>query len=371
MVKKVVALTSVSGPYIAARYSGLAHSFPNLDVTLVEFGRTSVTYPWNCIDEDLPYKRIILSDQPAEEQPWFSLIARVIQCLNQLNPETLVIVGYSEVGMLTALLWCIFHRKPAVMLCETKEDDAPRYWYVEEFKKILIRGYKSALVGGKKHKDYLVKLGMEGNSIFQGYDVVENSRFNPGTIKDLPNPVDNKFFLAINRFVPKKNLFNLIQAYSLYVNHSERESWDLVLCGDGLLRPQIEELIHNLELEERIHLPGFLQIDQLLPYFAHSSCFIHASTQEEWGLVVNEAMASGLPVLVSNRCGCFDDLIIEGINGFGFDPDDYHQLSKLMQKISSESVDLVAMGQASLQHIQNYSPTTFACSLMKALQYVT
>ena len=92
---------------------------------------------------------------------------------------------------------------------------------------------------------------------------------------------------------------------------------------------------------------------------------------EQWGLVVNEAMAAALPVLVSDRCGCFEDLIIEGINGFGFDPDNSQQLTNLMLKMSAANFDRQRMGDAAFQHIQNYSPKRFADGLAKAIEYAT
>jgi glycosyltransferase involved in cell wall biosynthesis len=175
--------------------------------------------------------------------------------------------------------------------------------------------------------------------------------------------------LAINRFVPKKNLLFLISSYAAYRQIAGNNAWDLVLSGDGQQRPQIEQLIAELGLSDVVHLPGFLQQNELLPYFVHASCFIHASIQEQWGLVVNEAMAAGLPVLVSNRCGCFEDLVIEGVNGFGFDPENSQQLTDLMLKVSSEKIDLAQKGNAALEHIQKFSPDYFAQGLMQAVEY--
>jgi glycosyltransferase involved in cell wall biosynthesis len=80
-------------------------------------------------------------------------------------------------------------------------------------------------------------------------------------------------------------------------------------------------------------------------------------------------MAAGLPVLVSNRCGCYEDLIIEGVNGFGFDPENPQQLTELMCKISSEDIDLQTMGNAALEHIQKFSPDYFAQGLIQAVNY--
>jgi 1,2-diacylglycerol 3-alpha-glucosyltransferase len=224
-------------------------------------------------------------------------------------------------------------------------------------------------VGGKPQKSYLLKLGMPADAIFLGYNVVGNQAFHPEQIKSLPSPLDSPFFLAINRFVKKKNLPFLLSAYAAYRQIAGLDAWDLVLCGDGELRLQIEEQITIQGIKDYVHLPGFLQQEQLLPYFAHANCFIHTSTQEQWGLVVNEAMAAGLPVLVSQRCGCFEDLVIEGVNGFGFDPENSQQLTDLMLKMSSKDIDLKSMSQAALAHIEKFSPDYFAQGLTQAVDY--
>ena len=267
------------------------------------------------------------------------------------------------------VLWSIFHNRPTILLSPSKEDDKSRKWWKEKLKVFIVQKYTSALVGGKAHKEYLIKLGIPEKGIFLGYNVVGNNIFHPDNIFHLPNPLTKPYLFAINRFVTKKNLTLLIDAYAEYQKIKGDLSWNLVLSGDGKLRPQIEKQIDTLNLTNFIHLPGFLQQEELLHYFAHANCFVHASIQEQWGLVVNEAMAAGLPVIVSNRCGCFEDLVIEGVNGFGFDPENQQELTQLILKMSSEEVDLVAMGEASLQHIQKYSPDYFAQGLMQAVEY--
>ena len=111
-----------------------------------------------------------------------------------------------------------------------------------------------------------------------------------------------------------------------------------------------------------MHFPGFKQADEFPNYYGlRVSLFIPSSHFEQWGLVVNEAMASGLPVLVSKACGCTSDLVQEGINGFTFDPYDVDGLARFMVRISSGEVDLQAMGEAS----QQISPTGLQKSLPK------
>ncbi len=371
MIRVAILFTNY-GPYHLARVNRFSQSCfeQGWETIGLETARQEEEYPWQVSLKDLPFKLVsIINDQSLEQVKLPRLLSGLFVALNHLQPDVVAIAGYARPEMLAALAWCKWHRKPAVLLSETTEQDAPRHWLQESVKRWLLRGYGAALVGGSPHARYLIKLGMSPKAIFPGYDVVENKTFDPSQIRTLPLHLKRPYFLSINRFVLKKNLPRVLQAYTAYRQIVGNRAWDLVLCGDGPLKPQIQSHIIEHSLQEQVHLPGFLQQNQLLPYFAHASGFIHASTQEQWGLVVNEAMAAGLPVVVSNRCGCFEDLVIEGINGFGFDPENTEQLTNLMIKVSSDAVDLEKMGSAALQHIQKFLPDYFAQSLTKAINY--
>ncbi|MEI8287859.1 MAG: glycosyltransferase [Verrucomicrobiota bacterium] len=229
------------------------------------------------------------------------------------------------------------------------------------------------------------------------------------------------YFLASARFVEKKNLPRLIAAYARYRTLCEARSreqgtnaksesqksefqvsgfssppsancqlpssdlrpptsdlWSLVLLGDGPLRSDLCHRISDLRLQSFVLLPGFKQYHELPAYYAAAGAFIHASTTEQWGLVVNEAMASGLPVLVSNRCGCARDLVQDGVNGFTFDPYNVEQLAELMFQVSSSrspgsdlrplTSDLSQMGAASARLISAWGPDRFASGLKAAAE---
>jgi glycosyltransferase involved in cell wall biosynthesis len=134
----------------------------------------------------------------------------------------------------------------------------------------------------------------------------------------------------------------------------------LVLLGDGALRPALIALRSALGVDASVHLPGFKQYPELPAYYGLAGAFIHASTTEQWGLVVNEAMAGGLPVLVSNRCGCATDLVQSGANGFTFDPLDVDQLARLMRQVSAPGFPLAAFGAESRRIIAQWGPERFA-----------
>jgi glycosyltransferase involved in cell wall biosynthesis len=127
--------------------------------------------------------------------------------------------------------------------------------------------------------------------------------------------------------------------------------------------------VRELGLAGAVRLPGFIQYEALPSYYGLAGAFVHASTSEQWGLVVNEAMASGLPVLVSERCGCAPDLVEDGINGSTFDPHDVEELAGLMQRVAAMTDQRrLAMGRAGQRIVADWGPERFADGLMRAVQ---
>lgn len=359
------------GPYHFARLAAFSQAcrHRNWQSVGIELARSESDYGWITETHHLPDNFVtVVPDQVLETVSRRQIAINLWNTLSEIQPDVVAIAGYVDFGILVAFCWSQWHGKPAVLMSDSKADDAVRHWFKEWLKGWIVRRYRAAIVAGKPQYRYLTQLGMAADKIFFGFDVVGNATFHPTQIRSLPTPLDRPFFLTISRFVPKKNLLNLLTAYADYVAQVGTSAWALVLCGDGVLRDQIEQKIAELGLQDQVYLPGFLQQEELLPYFAHARCLIHASLQEQWGLVVNEAMAAGLPVLVSNRCGCYEDLVLEGINGFGFDPEQPQELSLLMQKMSEDAVNIEEMGKAALSHIQKFSPEYFADQLSQAIQ---
>ncbi len=367
----IVVLFSNLGPYHLARLNRLhtACQQRGWRMTALELARTEADYAWKTSLSGSPFLVISLSANPLEHTSFSRMVQRLWATLTQLQPDAVAIAGYGRPTMLAALGWSLWHHLPAVLMSETTAQDAPRQRWRETLKCGLISGYDAALVGGQPQKQYLAELGFLPAAIFTGYNSVGNATFDPNQIASLPRPVARPYFLAVNRFIAKKNLPFLLSAYATYRAAAGAVAWDLVLCGDGELRPQLTRQIADLALTDSVHLPGFLQQAELLPYLAHAECFVHASLHEQWGLVVNEAMAAGLPVLVSNRCGCYTDLVVEGVTGLGFDPTEQSTLVALLHQATTGVLPLHQMGRAAFQHIQQFSPDGFAQGCLQAVEY--
>jgi glycosyltransferase involved in cell wall biosynthesis len=196
----------------------------------------------------------------------------------------------------------------------------------------------------------------------------ETARRAPEGRRGLPA---SPYFLAVSRFAPEKNLPRLIRAFALYrasVRHGE--PWDLALCGDGPAAAEVEAAVRASGVEGSIHRPGFLQADELSRWYGFASAFVHPSLMEPWGLVVNEAAACGLPLLVSDRAGCVETLVPspEGTTGARFDPRNVraiaHQLAWMAGLPESERQD---MGRRAAEVVAEWGPERFASGALDAL----
>ena len=361
------------GPYHHARLNAAAS---RLSVTGFEW-LAKAHDAWGKAGSDARYHKVSLFPEAAHNNLGSSQLRRAFwSALEQANPDVVAVNGWNDFGSLVAADCCVRRGIPMVVMSESARQDEPRTWWKEMIKRRVVGVYSAALVGGQRHVEYLVELGMPRDSIFTGYDVVDNAYFGRRAEEVRSQKSDvrkqyglsENYFLASARFIEKKNLPTLIRAYAAYRQKSEASGnppWDVVLLGDGPLREALNSQLSTLNLHAHVHLPGFKPYDELPVYYALAKAFVHASTTEQWGLVVNEAVASGLPVIVSERCGCVPELV-RG-NGFTFDPIDERELpSRLLQIASLSDDERRSLGDASYRIAENFAPEHFGEGLEQA-----
>jgi glycosyltransferase involved in cell wall biosynthesis len=338
-------------------------------------GRSAV-YAWDNDRSADRFKRKTLIEGTSEAAPRGEIGRRLERTLDDFKPEVVVVPGWASPAAWAALRWCARHGVAAIGMSESTAWDEPRVGWKEAVKQRLVRQFASALVGGKRHQDYLVQLGMAKDRIFPGYDAVDNRHFTARADAIRANPdharqkhgLPENYFLASARFVDKKNLPRLLEAYARYRSLCGTTAWSLVLLGDGELRADLEQKREALGLRDYILMPGFKQYDELSPFYGLAGAFIHPSTVEPWGLVVNEAAASALPLLVSDRCGCAPELVRDGINGFTFDPRNTEEMAKKMEKISASDFPRADFGSRSLEIVAEWGPERFSQGLSQAME---
>jgi glycosyltransferase involved in cell wall biosynthesis len=368
MKHRVAILFDNFGPYHLARLRSAAEI---CDLLAVEFGASSDEYAWRR-ETSGEFSTITLNPAgTASKMSAASFRKALGEALGAFRPEVVFVPGWGSRGALQSLQWCLDHRIPAVVMSESTQWDAPRSRVAEWVKGRILSCFSSALAGGTSHVSYLKQLGVSARGIFTGYDAVDNAYFGLDAHRPRPTPMDGGRFLASARFVSKKNLFLLLSAYAMYRSRALMEGkvpWGLVLLGDGPLRSELERFSTESGLQRSLIMPGFVQYPDLPRWYAEASCFVHASLIEPWGLVVNEAMAAGLPVIVSRTCGCAADLVREGVNGWTFDPTDKLGLAELMRRIATSPEQLKSMGESSRRIIRDWGTERFAAGVLAATE---
>ncbi len=315
---------------------------------------------------DTHYRLRTLFPGTAPENIRLSAIRKqLFKVIQEEKPDVLCVSGFGIDPGLAMLSAAVKFHLPAVMFSESNYFDAPRSVIMEYLKSLLIRICGAGLVGGFYQKEYLCGSGrMESDRVFLGHNVVDSSHF----ISTKPHDFSHPYFFACARMETKKNYLRMLQAYAEYCRCSPI-IWPLKIAGDGYLRREIEQEICRLSLSNKVELLGAIPFSVLPPYYWNAGAFIHLSTVEQWGLVVNEAMAAGCPVLVSYRCGCSADLVRKGENGFLTDPFSIKDIAEKMRTMSTLSRErLQTMGKCSEEIIRDWGPDRFAEGLSFAVQ---
>ena len=369
------------GPYHHTRLNAAAD---RLSVTGFEWSAKGYD-AWGAAESPARYHKVSLFPEATAHCPGNAKLKQAFwTALEQARPDVVAVNGWNNFGSLISANCCVHRGIPMIVMSESSRQDEPRTWWKEAIKRRIAGLYSAALVGGQRHVEYLAELGMPRERIFTGYDVVDNRYFRHKAeeVRSQRSEVRQKYvlpenyFLASARFIEKKNLARLGQAYAEYRRRSEVRSqksevgndnapWDLVVLGDGPLKADLCRLISDLRLDEHVHLPGFKPYEELPVYYALANAFVHASTTEQWGLVVNEAIASGLPVIVSNRCGCAPELV--NGNGFTFDPTNEDELAtRLLEMASLSDEERKQLGDNSYRIAANFAPERFGEGLERA-----
>lgn len=261
-----------------------------------------------------------------------------------------------------------------VMMDDVWEETDSRGTFTKQIKRLIHRNIDAVFIPASSHLPYYLEMGFPEERVIFGVDVIDNDYFsqeakeafkNEARIRESRRLPDN-YFLFVGRFLPRKGLETLLKAFTYYRQQAGQNPWGLVLVGGGENLENIRSLARDI--------PGVLFVgpqfgDDLCQYYALARALVVPSIIDPWGLVVNEGMASGLPVIVSKGCGAAKTLVREEENGWTFEPGDDETLSNLMIRASSLSSDVLKeMGRKSQSIVSEWSLDRFVDGVLKAIE---
>jgi glycosyltransferase involved in cell wall biosynthesis len=196
--------------------------------------------------------------------------ASVERALDAIGPDVVAVPGWGALSSLVALRWCLKAGVPAITMAESTLHDFPRQLWKEQAKARILTLFSAALAGGSPQEQYLIRLGFPPDGIFLGYDVVDNDHFRvhaelaraqaEAVRRELGLP--RQYFLAIARFVPKKNLAFLLRCFARFRSLTNTDV-RLIILGDGPLRTDLERIAQDLRIRDLVQMPGYQAYNQV------------------------------------------------------------------------------------------------------------
>lgn len=377
---KTIFFHNIMSPYKTLLFNEMANLWRGSFIVCY-FARTSVLREWTIEEEKMRYPYIVLEKEKRwEEIPSLCLAWRAFMTCLRERPDCLLLGEYSTLPYWAAWMYGLVTGKYMAAVVESQGQDHARTGLAAKLKagmkKLFLSKCRMVLVAGEKHKAYVKGYGIPEKRIAvmggvggvdsaiyapyrAQYDTAEKRKALAGEL-GLPH---FRYFLYVGRFSAEKNLLALLSAFA--DSGAAEKGWGLLLVGSG---PQ-EDALRGRIAERGIRnvcFAGFVQQDRLPLYYLASTVFVLPSLSEPWGLVIDEAIAMGLPVIASERCGCVPDLVRDGENGRMFPPENEEALIDVLREMM-ESMELAHMGERSLSIHSAYSTEASARRIADAV----
>jgi glycosyltransferase involved in cell wall biosynthesis len=372
--RRLTLLTEIIAPYRIPVFNALACD-SEIDLHVIFLAETDPSMrQWKIYKEDIRFSYEVLPS-------WRWIIGKSNLLINRglgnsllhASPDVLLCGGYNYIASWQAMYWARRRQKPFLLWMESNERDY-RYssFIVRKLKASFLRRCAAAVVPGKASSEYATKLGFPPERVFIAPNAVDNELFaraaeqaraNSNSLrrqKQLPS----RFFLFVGRLVREKGVFDLLDAYGK-LSPDLRKQVGLVYVGNGNARGELERRGANIT-PGTVQIAGFADREQLGSYYGLAEAFVFPTYTDPWGLVVNEAMACGLPIIASSVAGAVDDLVQDHWNGVVVSQKDPAQLAQAMDQLARHPEMRWQMGQNSLSKIREYSPQACASGIANA-----
>jgi glycosyltransferase involved in cell wall biosynthesis len=262
----------------------------------------------------------------------YPLTPGIARALREAQPDVVVVSGWSTFASQRAIVWCRTHRVPYVLLVES-HDLGPRTAWRRAVKGAvvprLLRPAANVLVVGSVARESVVARGATSVRFFA--NTIDVAAWSTRAQQlERRRQDDDVLVLSVARLVPEKGIDDLIRAVAEAADPRLR----LVVAGAGPQREALDELA--AELAVRLTTLGHVREAELAQMYVDADVFALLSRHEPWGVAVNEAAASGLPLLLSDRVGAAADLLADGRNGFLVPAGDVHEAAAALKRLAAE-----------------------------------
>ena len=331
------------GPYHMDRCEALAERLGDrFDIVGVEIASHADLYKWTPTGAGKRFaKTTLYPGVSSRDLGQFQYFRALFGAALASRAHHVFLCGYHFPPVFLAAICLRLLGRTLIVMNDSKFDDKPRRIGREIVKALLYQPYHAAFAGSPRAASYLEFLGMRKDRIALGYDTESLDRIralagNAPAPEGVPHAA--RHFTVIARFAPEKNLGLALAAYALYRKSAGAAARELHLCGAGPLEAALKAQIAKNGIDG-VRFLGYLQEDGIAKVLAATLALILPSVEEPFGLVVNEALAMGVPVILSENCGARDLLVRSAVNGYVVEPDNEEGLARHMALIAADPAE--------------------------------
>lgn len=372
---RVAVLTEIVSPYRIPAFNALALE-EGIDLEVIFLAASEKRRSWRPPTDQIRFPYTILkSVQLAHsELGGPMLLSRgIFRFLSRGRYQCIILGGYHQPTYWLALAWAKAKDVRVILWSEsTLKDARPRSFLRERGKRAAVKRADAFLAAGSAHAEYLAHLGAPRELIWRAPDSVDNDRFWKGADAArselsshrsrlrLPGPV----VLYVGRLWDLKGIPDLLTAWRSV--RKDHPTATLLLVGTGPDEASYKDRVAQ-ERIEGVRFEGYVKDEDLTTYYGVADVFAFPTRSDPWGLVLNEAMAAGLPLVCSRAAGAADDLAEHGGNAILHDPGDVGAIAKGISSLLADEKARGRMGARSREIIQRYSPHHMARGFADAI----
>jgi glycosyltransferase involved in cell wall biosynthesis len=375
---RVAIITEIIAPYRVPVFNALARN-SSIEPHVIFLAETDPSLrEWRIYSDEIQFSYDVLPNWRRRIIGYNVLVnCGLARQLDKIRPDILICGGYNYLASWQAARWCRRHAVPLVLWSESTSYDQRRQYPVVEFlKKHFLRNCQAFVVAGRSASDYLSSLGVSSEAIVTAPDAVDNDfyiqRAHEARIEaadyrarfDLPE----RFFLYSGRLTKSKGVFDALDAYAS-LTPDLRSEVGMVFVGNGDAQADLQKRAKRIS-PGRIHFAGFVHREDLPAFYALAEMLIFPTHSDPWGLVVNEAMACGLPVITTSVAGCTADLVENGCNGLVVEAGAVDQLASAMTLLTRNREIRNRFAANSRNKIGSHSPEACAEGLVAAVELI-
>lgn len=301
------------------------------------------------------------------EVPKPRMIATMFAEVWRSDANLVVLPCYDKIEYWAMLLAAVLRGKRRAVFVDSTIHDRPQHAWKGWLKRLFLKNVHGVFAYGERAKEYVIGHGADPQCVYVRCQAAALPKgYSPESAFDArvrsAASVDDPRFLYVGRLSAEKAIPSMLHAFSGVLTSMPNAR--LIIVGAGSVRSELEALASSLGLTGNVEFTGSKNADELTVEYAQATCLILPSRSEPWGLVVNEALSYGCPVIVSDRCGCVPELVIDQRTGYAYRCEDVQELSTKMIAAVSRFSDIEGTANDCIRTVSQFTPAVAATQIL-------